>query len=265
MYWWTRNGMALLFELCSSGRRGGSSGMLGGRSGMTIIARAPRDCSTSNGIPGRVMCCYAEMGKIVSDIDGGGQVGVPVMDRPHLWFNTSMGTVHYWYWHLTKVPIPVLTLYIGSVPVWARSITATGIPTWCPYWYWHFCTLVQYRYRHSPLPVLAFRCTCTGNGKYVLWISTSMGTFNYQNWNSIVPVPVLARYFCPIPVLARSITGTCMKWCQYWYWHICSFVQYQYRHGTLPVLPLLGAHTGIGILVLLSNTSIGTVHYRYWH
>jgi hypothetical protein len=43
------------------------------------------------------------------------------------------------------------------------------------------------------------------------------------------------------------------------------FSQYQYWHGTLPVLPLLDAHTGIGILVLLSNTSIGMVHYRYWH
>ncbi len=42
-----------------------------------------RPCSTSNGIPERVMCCYAEIGKIVSDIDGGGQVGVPVMGRPH--------------------------------------------------------------------------------------------------------------------------------------------------------------------------------------
>ncbi len=90
-----------------------------------------------------------------------------------------------------------------------------------------------------------------------------------------MPVPVLAfRYFCPIPVLARYITGTGIKWCQYRYWHICSFVQYQYWHGTLPVPPLLGDRIGIGILVLLSNASIVTVHYRtgikwfqyrYWH
>ncbi len=40
---------------------GGSSGTLGGRSGTSIIACAPRDW----------MCCYAEMGIIVSNIDGG--------------------------------------------------------------------------------------------------------------------------------------------------------------------------------------------------
>jgi hypothetical protein len=81
-----------------------------------------------------------------------------------------------------------------------------------------------------------------------------------------VPIPVLAfLYFCPISVLARSITGTGIKWCQYRYWHICSFVQYQYWHGTLPVLPLLGARTGIGVLVLWFIISIGMVHYRYWH
>jgi hypothetical protein len=50
---------------------GESSGMLWGRSGTSIIACALRDCSTSNGIPERVMCCYAKMGKNVSDIDGG--------------------------------------------------------------------------------------------------------------------------------------------------------------------------------------------------
>ncbi len=81
-----------------------------------------------------------------------------------------------------------------------------------------------------------------------------------------MPIPVLSFwYFCPIPVLAWYITGTGIKWWQYRYWHICSFVQYQYWHGTLPVLPLLGAHTGIGILVLWFIISIGTVHYWYWH
>ncbi len=129
-----------------------------------------------------------------------------------------MGMVHYRYLHSTKVPIPVLALYIGSVPVWACSITGTGIPTLCLYWYWHFCfcTLVQYRYRHSPIPVLAFCCACTGNGKYVLGISTSMGTFRYQNWNSIVPISVLAFLnFGSVSVLARSIISTDIKWFQY--------------------------------------------------
>ncbi len=51
----------------------------GGRSGMSIIASI--DCSTSNGIPERVMCCYAKMGKFASKTEGA-QIGVPVVDRP---------------------------------------------------------------------------------------------------------------------------------------------------------------------------------------
>ncbi len=156
---------------------------------------------------------------------------------PILWFSTSIGRVHYQYWHSTKVPVPVLALYIGSVPVWARSITGTGIPTWCPYWYWHFCTLVQNRYKHSLLPVLAFRCG-TGIDKYVLGISTSMGTFHYRNWNSIMP---------------------------YQYWHFCTLVQYQYGQIPLLVLTINDDHTGIGIYAFWSSTSIGMVHYRYWN
>ncbi len=178
---------------------------MGGRSGTSFIVRAPIDCSTSNGIPERVMCWHVEMGKFASDKDGGGQVGVT---NAILWFSTSIGTVHYWYCS-KMVPAPVLALYIGSVPVWARSITSTGIPKWCPYWYWHFCTLVQYRYRHSPLTVLAFSCARIGIGKYVLGFSTSMGRFHYRNWHSIVPVPVLAfLHFGSLPVWADSITGT---------------------------------------------------------
>jgi hypothetical protein len=86
------------------------------------------------------------MGKFESNIDGGGQVGVPVMDQPHTlvqyqyghgillvlafnkgdssgigiihWFSTSMGTVHYRYWHSNMVLILVLAfLHFGSVPV----------------------------------------------------------------------------------------------------------------------------------------------------
>jgi hypothetical protein len=82
----------------------------------------------------------------------------------------------------------------------------------------------------------------------------------------MVPVPVLAYLqFCPIPVLARYITGTAITWCPYLYWHFGTFVQYQYWHGTLPVLALNGDSTGIGIFAVLSNTSIGTVHYQYCH
>jgi hypothetical protein len=101
--------------------------MLVGRSGMSIIARAPIDCSTSNGIPEQVMCCYAKMGKFVSNTDGGGQVGVPVMDQPHTLF---------------------------QYPHRAWYIIVTGIQQRCQYRYWHY-TLVQYQYGHFPLPELA--------------------------------------------------------------------------------------------------------------
>jgi hypothetical protein len=64
------------------------------------------------------------------------------------------------------------------------------------------------------------------------------------------------------------ITGTTnktLKWCQYQYWHLCILVQYQYWHGTLLVLALNGARTGVSIFALLSSTSVGMVHYWYWH
>ncbi len=126
------------------------------------------------------------------------------------------------------VPVPVLALYIGSVPVWVGSITGTGIPKWSPYRYWHFCTLVQYRYRyrHSPLPVMAFSCARTGIGNYVLGFSTSMGTFHYWNWHSIVPVPVLAfLHFGSVPVWAHPITGT-----QWWKREICRVKEWKEIH-----------------------------------
>jgi hypothetical protein len=44
-----------------------------------------------------------------------------------LWFIISIGTGHYWYWH-SMVPILVLAFWhFGSVPVWAHSITGTGV------------------------------------------------------------------------------------------------------------------------------------------
>jgi hypothetical protein len=56
------------------------------------------------------------------------------------------------------VPIPVLSfLHIGSVPVKVKSITGTGIQKWCPYRYWHFGTLIQYKYWHGTLVVLALK------------------------------------------------------------------------------------------------------------
>jgi hypothetical protein len=61
----------------------------------------------------------------------------------------------------------------------------------------------------------------------------------------MVPVPILAfMHVGQVPVLARYITGTGIKWCPYWFWHLCIYVQYQYWLGTLPVLALNGARTG---------------------
>jgi hypothetical protein len=136
------------------------------------------------------------------------------------------------------VPVPVLAfLHFGSVSVFARSITSTCI-----------------KYASASI------------GIFALLSNTSISTVHYRYCHYLVPVPVLAFwYFCPMPALAQSITGTGIKWCQYQYLHICSYVQYQYWQGTSPVLPLLGARTGIGISILWFIISIGTVHYQYWH
>ncbi len=66
-------------------------------------------------------------------------------------------------------------------------------------------------------------------------------------------VPILV-HFGPVPVSARYITSTGIKWCPYWYWHFCTFVQYQYGYSTLPILALIGASTG--------NVK---EHYAKWH
>jgi hypothetical protein len=109
-------------------------------------------------------------------------------------FSTSLGTVHYRYWHSIMVPVLVLAyLHLGSVPVLAHSITGTGIQNWCPYWYWHCCTLVQYQYVHSLLLVLALYFAHTGIGISALRFSTGIGPVHYQHRHSkMVPVPVLA-------------------------------------------------------------------------
>jgi hypothetical protein len=180
-----------------------------------------------------------------------------------------MGIVHYQYWHSMVLVLVLVFLHFGSVPVWAQSITGTGIHKWClywywhfhtfvqyqyghspflvlafkkcPFWYWHFCTLIQYQYGHNPLPVLAFKNGArTVIGIFALWFSTSMGTVHYWYWHSkMVPVPVLAfLHFGSGPVWAQSITGTgIQKWC----------------------------NTSIGIFALLFSTSMGIVHYWFWH
>jgi hypothetical protein len=66
-------------------------------------------------------------------------------------------------------------------------------------------------------------------------------------------MPILV-HFGPVLVSAWYITGTGIKWCLYQYWHFCTFVQYQYGYGTLPVLALNAASTG--------NAK---EHYAKWH
>ncbi len=106
-------------------------------------------------------------------------------------------------------------------------------------------TFVQCQYRHGKLPVLALNGANTGVGIYAFWSNTSIGTVHYRYWHLMVPVPVMEfMHFSPLPVSARYIIGTGIKWCQYRYWHICTFVQYQYWHGTLPLLAFNGASTG---------------------
>jgi hypothetical protein len=113
------------------------------------------------------------------------------------------------------------TQYFGSVPVWARSIIGTGIQKRCPYQYLHY-TLVQYRYGHGPLPVLAFQNGAqTSTGIFALWFSTGIGTVYYQY---------------------------CIELCPYQYWQICTWIQYPYGHIPLPELAFNCARTSIGFL-----------------
>ncbi len=129
------------------------------------------------------------------------------------------------------VPVPVLAfLHFGSVPVWAYSITWTGIPTWCLYWYWHFCTQVQYQYRNIPLPVLAFHCARTGIGILALWLSTSMGTYHYRYWCFVWPSTGTG--------ISALLCSTNRGTFHYRYWHstMVSVLVWVFLHfGSVPV------------------------------
>ena len=118
-------------------------------------------------------------------------------------FITRTGTAHYPHWHSNMVPGPVLAfLHFGSVPVWAHSITGTGIQQWFQYQYWYLCTLVHYQYLHWSLRVLAFNGAHSGIDILALWFSTSKGTLHYRYWHLILPIPVTMAYlhFGSVPV-----------------------------------------------------------------
>ena len=159
------------------------------------------------------------------------------------------------------LPVPVLAfLHFGSVPVWAQIITCTGMLL-CPYQYWHCCTLVQYQYGHSPLPILAFNCPSTGIGISAFWFSTSMGIVHYQYWHSIT-VPVLVLNLSaeiPIPVWAKLNASTSNGLCPYRYWINVQQCQYLYGHQFwMPVPVMVCANTSSEPRCRIANTSTGT-------
>jgi hypothetical protein len=114
--------------------------------------------------------------------------------------------------------------------------------------------------------VLAHALTGTGICMYGCVIIRILFCFSYHLCIYLLEVDLVN---VPVPVWVQYITGTGIPFnantgnvpCQYWY----ILVQYQYRHGTLLVLALNCACTDNGIFALLSSTSMGTVHYRYWH
>jgi hypothetical protein len=106
--------------------------------------------------------------------------------------------------------------------------------------------LVQYRYRHSPLPKLAFKSGAhTGNVISAHWFSTGKGTVHYRYWHlTMVPVPVLAfQYFGSGSVLARYITGTGIKksCTNQGNSRILVLYQQQYHYWKITILKLLAA------------------------
>jgi hypothetical protein len=113
-----------------------------------------------------------------------------------------------------------------------------------------------------PVLVLGFVCMDVSSSAFSSVLATTLRIYFLEVNLVNVPVPVWVQYITGTGIPFNASTG---KWCQYQYWHICTFVQYQYWHGTLPVLALIGASTSIGIYAFWSSTSIGTVHYRNWH
>ena len=144
--------------------------------------------------------------------------------------------------------------------------------------YWHCCTLGQYQYGHSPLPILALNCASIGIGISAFWFSTSMGTVHYQYRHSIM-VPVLVftfLHFGSVPVLTHTITRTgIQKLClpsigivAHWFSTSMGIVHYWYLHYilTIPVLAFL--HLGSVTVQAQSITHIGIQKwcpYWYWH
>jgi hypothetical protein len=110
-----------------------------------------------------------------------------------------------------------------------------------------------------PLPVLGFVCMDASSSAFCSVLATTLRIYLLEVDLVNVPRPVWVQYITGTGIPLNASTSNVP--CQYWY----ILIQYQYRHSTLPVLALNGARTDIGMFALLSSTSMGTVHYRYWH
>jgi hypothetical protein len=110
-----------------------------------------------------------------------------------------------------------------------------------------------------PLPVLGFVFRDASSSAFCSGLATTLHIYLLEVDLVDVSIPVWVQYIMGTGIPFNASTGNVP--CQYWY----ILVQYQYRHGALPVLALNGARTGIGIFALLSSTSMGTVHYHYWN
>jgi hypothetical protein len=109
-----------------------------------------------------------------------------------------------------------------------------------------------------PLPVLGFVMDASSPA-FCSVLATILRIYLLEVNLVNITVPVWVQYITGTGIPFNASTGNVP--CRYWY----ILVQYQYRHGTLPVLKLNGARTDIGIFALLSSTSMSTVHYRCWH
>jgi hypothetical protein len=109
-----------------------------------------------------------------------------------------------------------------------------------------------------PLPVLGFVCTYVSSTAFSSVSATTLRIYLLEVDLVNLPVPVWVQYIMGNGIAFNASTGNLP--CQYWY----ILAQYQYRHGTLPVLALNGARTGIGCVIFLGDP-FSITHVSYNH
>ncbi len=121
----------------------------------------------------------------------------------------------------TTLRIYPLEVYLVNipVPVWVQYITGTGIQR-CPYRYWHFAFWSSTNKGTVHYPVWAWYITGTGIKwyQYRCWHLCILDQYQYRHGTLTLLALNGARailHFCLVPVWARYITGTGIKWCQY--------------------------------------------------